>query len=457
MAVDYLGAIGAGSGLNTSEIVSSLVAAERAPQQSALDRMKEKADVRISAFGVVKSALNSLKESFDRLDDLSDVKQLSFSSSNSAAVTGSATSSAAVGSYSIEVTQLAERDSWTFDGFDSLTESLNSGQSITLSVVKGGVTTEITVDAPTPEKIVTELNNAGLGLSASLVDTGAATNRFVLSVAGESGIDNAFTVSATAGLSGATQTTNAANANLKVNGISISRASNAVSDALDGITLNLNQVSESLTVQIAPNRDEVKTRITDLVTTFNDVKSVFNELQNGDDSEDELIGSLASDSTLRNVIRSVQNKLTSQISTASGDVNYLTDIGIGFTREGTLEISESRLDEILAASFDDVVTALTADTENQTEYGEASRGLAGDMSVLIGSFTKTLGSVSSEIRNAEEALSTYETRMAELDARMVRIQERYTQQFSAMQQIIDQMNSTSDYLTNQLSALNSND
>lgn len=457
MAVDYLGAIGAGSGLNTSEIVTSLVAAERAPQQSALDRMKDRADVRISAFGVVKSALSSLQESFDRLDDLSDVKQLSLTSSDSTAISGTATSDAAVGSYAIAVTQLAERDSWAFTGFDSETESLNSGASITLTVVKGGVTSNITVATPTPENIVTELNNAGLGLSASLVDTGAASNRYVLSVSGESGEDNAFTLSADAGLSGATQMTTAANANFTVNGIAISRASNSVSDAVSGVSLNLNKVSGSTTIQVSPNRDEVKTRIMDLVTTFNDVKAVFNELQNGDDAEDELIGSLATDSTLRNVIRSIQNKLTSPISTASGDINYMTDMGIGFTREGTLEVNESRLDTVLSSSFDDVVTAFTANTENQTEYGEASRGLAGDMSVLIASFTKTLGSVSSEIRNAEEALTTYETRLAELDARMARIQDRYTQQFSAMQQIVDQMNSTSDYLTSQLNALNNND
>jgi len=120
-------------------------------------------------------------------------------------------------------------------------------------------------------------------------------------------------------------------------------------------------------------------------------------------------------------------------------------------------VDEDRLDSALASSFDDVMTALTADTESQTDIGTADRGLAGDMSAMIRDLTKANGSISNAINSANTSLSDYEERLVQLDARMERIKERYTQQFAAMQQIVDGFNATGEYLKNNLAALNSND
>ena len=104
-----------------------------------------------------------------------------------------------------------------------------------------------------------------------------------------------------------------------------------------------------------------------------------------------------------------------------------------------------------------MVTALTADTENQTDIGDASRGLAGDMSAMIRNLTKATGPIDNAIKNSSQNLSDYKVRLEELDARMERIRERYTQQFAAMQSIVDNFNATGEYLKNNLAALNKND
>jgi flagellar hook-associated protein 2 len=169
------------------------------------------------------------------------------------------------------------------------------------------------------------------------------------------------------------------------------------------------------------------------------------------------VGSLATDSIFRSIQTSFRNTFTSQSSTASGDINYWADIGVRLQRDGTLSLDEARLDTVLGSSFDDVVTALTADTENQTDIGDASRGLAGDMSAMIRNLTKATGPIDNAIKNSSSNLSEYETRLEELDARMERIKERYTQQFAAMQSIVDNFNATGEYLKNNLAALNKND
>ena len=119
MAVDYLNALGAGSGIDTQKVVTSLVEAERAPQQASLDRMKEKADVRVSAFGVIKGTLEAVREQFRKLNDVSDLKGFTTTSSDTSLLSASATSSAQAGTYSVSVMKLADRDTFSFDGFSS--------------------------------------------------------------------------------------------------------------------------------------------------------------------------------------------------------------------------------------------------------------------------------------------------------------------------------------------------
>jgi len=79
------------------------------------------------------------------------------------------------------------------------------------------------------------------------------------------------------------------------------------------------------------------------------------------------------------------------------------------------------------------------------------------MSAMIRDLTKANGPIANAISTSTSSLSDYEARLAELDSRMERIRERYTQQFAAMQQIVDGFNSTSEYLTNNFAALNNND
>ena len=223
MAIDYLSSLGAGSGIDTQKVVDSIVAAERAPQQSALTRMKEKADTRVSAFGIVKGTLESVRDQFRKLNDVSDLKAFTTQTSNSTLISATASSSASAGVYQVQVTQLADRDSYTFDGFDSKTNSLNGGSPLTITVTKGGTSTELTVSSPTMSNIAETINDSNLGITANVIDTGAASGRYVLSVSGETGSDNAFSISS-AVMTGQVQQTTAKNANLSVNGVSITNA-----------------------------------------------------------------------------------------------------------------------------------------------------------------------------------------------------------------------------------------
>jgi flagellar hook-associated protein 2 len=454
--VDYLGALGAGSGIDTQLVVNSLVEAERAPQQAALDRMKEKADVRLSAFGVIKGTLEAVRDQFRKLNDVSDLKSFDTISSDSTKLTATASSSAQGGVYSIAVTQLAERDSFSYDGFDSKTASLNGGATVTIDVTQGATTTQLSIASPTLANIAETINDSGLGLTANIIDTGAASNRYVLSISGDTGADNSFSVSS-AVLTGEVQQSTAANATATVNGVGITSATNRLTTALPGLTLDLKATFAAETVTVSSDTSVIKQEIKNLVTVYNEARSIFASLRTGSDADDPLIGSMASDSVFRTVESTFRAAFTAASSTPAGDISYWADIGLSIQRDGTLTLKEDRLDSVLSSSLADVITALTADTEDQTDIGDASRGLAGDMSATIRNLVKTNGPIANAMTNSEQNLSDYEIRLTELDERMERIKERYLQQFAAMQRIVDSMNSTSQFLTNNLEAMQNKD
>ena len=466
MDVDFLSAFGAGSGINTTEVVNSLVAAERAPLQADLDRMKEKADLKISAYGVVKSSLNDLRMAFDKLNDVRDLKSFSISNSKPDHLSFAAGAAVEAGSYDIAVTQLADRDSWLSGGFAASDTQINGGSGINLTFTASGGAKTVAVTGPTPQAIVDAVNNAKQGYTAKLIDTGAASNPYVIVFEGDTGADNAFTISATdsttgdpaTGFSIASQVRTAADANLSLNGVSVTRSTNKIADLVDGATITLNQTfSGSAAINVSADTSQAKLALTDLVSTYNSTFELFGQLSSTETSEDELVGSLSTDTNFRSIMSSIRRVVTSESSTGTGSMTHFSSMGVSISREGTLELDETRLDTALTSSFDDLVTALTAGTNDQSPFGDASRGIAGDASALIQNFLKSTGSVSQSIVNAESRKSEYETRLADLEARMERVKERYVAQFSAMEAIVNQMKSTGDYLTNQFKAMNKSD
>lgn len=460
METDFLSAFGAGSGINTTEVVSALVAAEREPAQMSLDRKKGRADLSISAFGVVKATLAELKSSFEQLNDVRDLVDNAVTNSNPTAISVEATGRASTGSYNIYVDQLAQATSYVTNGFVASDSQINSGASLDITFTTSSDSFAVTITDPTPENIVQAVNDAGLDQSAKLLNTGDATNPYVILFEGISGADAGFTISISsdqevADLSIASQVQSARDSSFNVNGVQVTRSSNTITDLFDGVTLSLEQTfASAATINIARSTDTAKSALENMVTMYNSSVELFNELSSLEKSDDELVGSLSSNSTFRSITSAIRRVITSDSSTATSDVRHFTDMGISLNREGFLEIDDARLTEVLNDNFDDVVTALTADTNDQTNYGDFDRGIAGDMTALIENLLKTTGSVSTAIQSASDKLSTYEDDLASLDTRMEQIKERYLTQFTAMQRIVDQMQSTGDYLKNQFDAMN---
>lgn len=454
---DIISALGAGSGFDTKAIVDALVAAERAPKQSQIDRGLRETEAQISAYGIVSSTLDSLRSAFGLLKDASDFAAFNVSNSSTDSFSVTASSSASPGTFSVEVVQLADKDAFASNGFSAADVSLNSGATITVQIETpsgSGSLTSLEIDSPTPQAIIEAINEADLGITATLYDTGTDSDPYAIVLNGDTGSENSFTVSTnSASLDFSTRLSSAQDAQLEIDGLALFRSTNQIDDAITGLTINITQtMTEATKLSVTRDTTAIEEAAQTLVDVYNDVDLIFTDLATSGGVTDDS-GALSGDSTLRFIRNQIREMVTSSSSTASGDINYLSDIGIQITRSGTLALDTEVLADALSNSFSDVVTALSADTDDDSEIGEASRGIAGDASKAIADFLASDGTINEITTQAQNASNDYTLALAELEARMEGVYERYINQFSAMESLVDQMNSTRDFLKTTLENL----
>ena len=232
--VDFLGALGAGSDIDSKSLVEALVSAERAPREASLNAKVDKAELKISAYGQVLSSLSSLSTAFSALNDAEDFNDYTLNvngalaSDGSTAYSVSATTDVSAGLTELGVTSVATKDRWVSDrGYAATNTAINGGNTITLGITIGSTTTNVTVATATPQGIVDAVNAANLGIDASLVDTGASSDPYKILFEGQLGAANAFTVTdnATTGtvLNMTSRLSTASNAELTVNGVAVER------------------------------------------------------------------------------------------------------------------------------------------------------------------------------------------------------------------------------------------
>jgi flagellar hook-associated protein 2 len=352
--------MGNGSGIDILKLARDLTNAEQLPQENRIETAQGKTEAAISSYAILKFNVELLKEQFNGLNDAQELATPVATSNNTSVVSVSATlGSALSGSHEIDVTQLAAAQRNKSSEFSASSQSLNAGSGFDISVVSDGTTHTISIEdgLDTPSGIAAAINASGTGFTATLVDTDTDGVNYRLVIQGPSGEDNAFTVSSTPSLGfhdSGNQLTTAANAQFTIDGIDIERASNTVSDAISGITLNLNAVASGVALQVVSDTSTLKTKLQDLVSVYNDMQIALTELGNPDSDEEEVGGALSNDlSLLRTVRDTMYDAISAVSSTPSGGVTSLADLGIELTTTGTLSFNESTYDAVALDNFSD--------------------------------------------------------------------------------------------------------
>jgi flagellar hook-associated protein 2 len=447
-----ISSLGVGSGLNANAIVQQLVSAERAGPERRLVRAETEITTQLSAYASLKSQVAEFSSAIDGLKDLSGGKKAS--PTNTDAFTVSATAEAALGSYNIEVLALAQGESRASVAFNSRDEAMGTG-SLSLAVGDDEpIVFTLTEENNSLTAIRDAINNAEeLPVTASLINDGSG-ERLVLQST-RTGAAEAITVSVTdddgddadgAGLSRLAESsfevlTAAQDASLRVNGLAITRSTNQISDALDGITLTLKAPSASgaETVSVTADNSKTTAALDKFIKAYNTLSDSIGK-NTAFDAETGQGGPLLGDGTLRSLESAMRNTLLTTTD-PQGNVRSLVDLGLSTNASGTVSRSGSALEDALSADPDGVNALLD-------RLGEA-------LEARMGRFDGSKGLVATRIEGFEARLDGLDDQRERLNRRLAAVEARYTREFSALDGLIAGMNQTSNYLSAQLGALNS--
>lgn len=372
-----ISSLGIGSGVLNSDLVDQLVAAERKPAADRLNFSQQRTETLISAYGKLRAAVTELRLPMRQLSSPENLRAFSGQSTNDDIGISVDSTKASRGSYSVRVESLAQAQSLASGSFTSKDSSTVGTGAMTISV--GGQSKTIQVDGTnnTLQGLAKAINESNIGASAGIIDTGNGF-RLVLS-ADKTGVDNAISISVSdndgsdsdaTGLSqfafndnakNLTETVAAKDALVEINGISISRPTNTISNVIDGVTLEVSAEGATGTVKVEQDTGAVADRVAAFVEKFNGLQQTIKSLA-GYNAETGQGGLLSGDSTVRgiqNQLRQILTRIVPGLENAS--VRTMADVGIGTNYEtGGLEFDRAKFIEKLESNPGDV-TALFAE------------------------------------------------------------------------------------------------
>ncbi|HER33955.1 MAG: flagellar filament capping protein FliD [Halothiobacillaceae bacterium] len=452
---------GIGSGIDVGGIVSQLVAAEGQPARNRLDRREAQTQATISALGGLKGALSEFQSALGALKDLDAFQARKATSGDSSIFTATADETASAGSYQIEVERLAEGQKLRSGDFANADTVVGTG---TLTLDVGGNSFDVTVDssnntlAGIRDAINASADNTGVTATTVNVDDGAGgtVSRLVLT-ADEVGTANTVTVSAAdsdgnnidaAGLSqlasgNLTELQAAQDALIRIDGQAVTRSSNSISDAIDGVTLSLKEsdVGSTHSLDVALNTGAVKSKVESFVKAYNGLVETTNQLSSYD-PETGRAGALQGDAALRGISTQIRREMSDTVDGINGVFDNLATIGVETQRDGTLTLDSARLDEAMAADFDAIGQMFASDD-----------GYATRLDALVDNYVGFNGILDSRTQSLNNRIDDIGDQREDLSRRLSSLESRLLAEFNAMDQLVGQLNSTGSYLSQQLSNL----
>ncbi|MEQ1803226.1 MAG: flagellar filament capping protein FliD [Gammaproteobacteria bacterium] len=443
---------GLGSGLDINSIVEQLVTAERAPTANRLTQRESKANEELSALGKFKSALATFKDSLAKLTDAGTFQGRTVKVEDDKVFTATADSTSLPGNYSVEVMNLASAQRLRSIGFADATSAIGTGN---LAITVNGATSNILIASPanTLNDIRDAINEStdNPGVRATIVNASDGAHLIVSST--ETGAANAITIAVSGGDGGLAslayaagapanpmlELQAAADANVVIDGFPVTSSTNAISDAIDGVTINLVSAKPGtqLDVSVEYNPEGAKTAVAGFVTSYNKLIDTVTELTRYNvDTKDA--APLLGDAT----VRGIRDQLRRQISTSLGAGTFTSLAAIGVTTQttGKLEVDATKLGAAIDADFD-AVSALFSGTT----------GLATRLEDIAESTLSSGSTITTREDALKTTLKTITSQRETLDERIERVRARLLDQFNAMDRLLGQLKNTSSFLSQQLS------
>ncbi|MFQ3788090.1 flagellar filament capping protein FliD [Halomonas sp. A29] len=444
-----ISSLGIGSGLDLNGLLDQLNAAERKKLEPIKIQQKSH-QAKISAYGKLQSALTKLQEAAAKLNDSKFFQNVS-SNVTGSGVKAAAKSDAPPGRYSVNVTQLATAQSIAAGGVESRTSQLGGG-TVSLTLGSGApIDIAIAPGKSSLEDVRKAINDSKSGVTATIVNDGSGSPHRLVITSNKTGTEAAVTATFSGGLEEHLGTTletvvEAKNASLSVNGIAITSQTNRVEGAIQGVTLDLEEVTaegSSNTVVVERNTLAIREAVSGFVKAYNELRSTTSELTRFN-ADTGAAGELLGDSALRTVESRLRGVLSGGVG--EGQFRMLSDIGITLQRDGTLKLDEEKMSEIVAND----PQALSAFFAGENKAG----GLAGKLNETLDQVLRDRGLLDNAKRGLESRITGLKDRHERMERSIEQTIQRYRVQFGQLDAMVASMNQVSDYLFQQFDIMN---
>ncbi|MEZ5218310.1 MAG: flagellar filament capping protein FliD [Ilumatobacteraceae bacterium] len=343
------------SSIDTKSIVNQMMAIERRPQDLLRSRLSSLQSEK-SAWSSISDKLTSLKTAADAIAAAGSLSQLIAVSSDDPSSVSVAASGQLAGATSaqIEVTRLAAAHTVVMDDVFGGSTADDGGR--TLDITIGGNLQSFTSDDGTIGGLAREINAADVGVTARILQTSAGNYQLTLT-SSTTGAAAAFTVD-TADWTGATTARQGVDAEFSVDGVSMTRATNSITDAIEGLDFTLHSTTAApVTISAQRDDDAIVAKVKSLVDSANSVLSTVKSLTANSVTASGR-GVLASDSIARSVSDRIRSFIAQGITTGDGSKTSASLVGVSLNQDGTIAFSETKLRENLTSTPEAVIAAL---------------------------------------------------------------------------------------------------
>lgn len=457
-----LTALGGGAGFNVDSVVSAIIQAEGAGKTDQLNAQTAQLDSQVSAYSQFTAAAAQVQSAIATLTTPSSFNSYQALVGDTTVASATTSADAVPGNYSLAVTQLAQGTTLQSAAVANSSIAVGTG---TLSITAGSssFSVKITSTNNTLAGIANAINNAtgNPGVSASIVTnnngsylqlsssvTGAANGVTVAETDAGTGLKS-LTYAPGGTSNGLTQTQAAQDAIIQINGAAYNSASNSISSAISGVTIDALAVSKtgvttSLTVAADPSGPT--SAINSFVTAYNSLVGVVSGLTSYDSSTGQA-GVLLGDSLLGDFTNLTQGIIAgNNPGPGSASLKSLAQIGVTVNDDGTLSVDSAALGGALQSNPTAVSTLFT----------DPTNGVAVRLNSVLKTFTQSGGLVDQAVTSLQGSLTDISTQQATLNDQLSQTQSQLFAEYQAMETVVAGLKSTASQLTTELAALPQN-
>lgn len=434
------------SGIDYNSMIEQLVELERRPIAVKEER-QEAYEKKISKYGELSSLLETLQTSAEGLKSRAGFYARAAEAGDASVCNVTASSLASEGNYQLEITQLAQAHRIASSAVEAGDAAVASGSGNFSFRVGDGDAITVAVDGTTTlEGLAAAVNTATDQADASVIHDGTGY-RLVLK-SRLPGAENAIEVTEnatslglpTGPVSGGQQLQAAQDAVFTIDGLAMTRGTNTVEGAVEGVSITLKTTGTS-SLSVTNDTAAIREKITAFVDACNAVVTMVSS-NVAYDADAGTASAFTGESTARDIVNRLQSILGTRVTGLSEGLHVFSQIGIKTGSDGTLTIDQAVLEETLAS-----------DLEGVSDLFNAAGGLAVSVHDYVDQVTDTIsGSITTRTKGLDAIVSRLADEIDQAEARLEETEEDLVARFAKLEAIMSEYSSQASYITSLFSS-----